>query len=73
MALRVELLVEWIFLCASGGVWNDGFRSLLGDSFAQSVTVVGGIRHDGLGGKLFNQSVGLWCITFLACCVLIFV
>ena len=65
MPLGVELLVERIFQGAGRVVGDDGFRAFGGDCLAEPVAIVGRIGHDDFGGKLLDQSIGLWCIAFL--------
>ena len=50
MALGIQMLVERIFERTRRAVGDDGERPLGGDGLAQVIGVVGGIRHDDLGG-----------------------
>ena len=60
------MLVERIFLSSGGVVRDDRDGALGGDRLAEAVAVIGSIRHEDLGGQVFDQGVGLRGITLLA-------
>ena len=66
MPLGIKVFVQGIFLCAGRIVWDHGQSALRRNEIAQAVTVVGGVGHDDIGGKPFDQGFGLRRIALLA-------
>lgn len=64
VALGVEMLIQRVFLGARGIVGYDGDRALVGDRLTEVVGVVGGVRHDRLGGQAFDQWPSLGRVAF---------
>jgi len=57
--------ITGMFLGARWVVGDDGDRALVSDSLAEVVSIVGGIGHNHLGRRAFDQGPGLWRIAHL--------
>ena len=66
MTLRVEMPVKRMFFRAGWVVRNNGNGVFFRNSFAQWISILGGIGDKYIGGKPLNEPMGLRAIPTLA-------